>query len=135
MRQTARMAAAMGLVLSATLAFAACGSAGARITDFGLHRQWRVERDCAHPERPARLVEAPWSEPAKRAAAGKPAVWAGMRVVVRKQGPDSEMELEGRALDAGSIGERIWVQAGLHGAVLRAVVRAPGRVEAVSGVK
>lgn len=54
-------AVVMGMAMAAVHASAACGS-DATVADWGLHRLWRVERDCVHPERPARLAEVPWRE-------------------------------------------------------------------------
>lgn len=113
-------------------ALAACGGGEVRVTDFGLHQQWKVERDCAHPERPPRLVEVPWREPAPRAAR-VPEVRAGMRVTVCGREGNAELRLEGTALSSGMAGGEIRVRAGLHGKALRAVVRGPGVVEIVSG--
>jgi hypothetical protein len=144
---TIRKWAALLAVLLASPAGAARLSG--RIVDPGLHRQWLVERDSAHPERPARLVEVPWSEAAARAGgetAPQPVprtvqrpvpqpveVRPGMRVTLRWRDRDAQGRLTGTALEAGRVGDQVWVQAGLHGAVLRAVVRGPAMVELERG--
>lgn len=107
-----------------------------RIVDAGLHRQWLVERDRTHPERPGRLVEVPWSSAAK-ARSGRPlqqaAVRCGMKVTVWRHNGRTDLRLMGTALDAGRVGETVRVRAGLHGAVLRGVVRGPADVELERG--
>lgn len=54
-------AVVVGMATVAVHASMTCGS-DATVADWGLHRLWRVERDCAHPERPARLAEVSWPE-------------------------------------------------------------------------
>ncbi len=116
-------------------------STGSTVLDWGLHRAWWVERDCDHPERPAVLVEIPWTEglpkPVQedgRARTGgeapaKPEVRAGMRVaVVRREGL-AGIRLYGTALRTGRTGERIAVRAGLGSRTLYGIVRGPGLVE------
>jgi Chaperone for flagella basal body P-ring formation len=106
-----------------------------RIFDAALHRQWLIERDRAHPERPARLVEVPRNRGAdafpEACVHGEapPAVRAGMKVTLRRHAKQSEVRLSGTALEAARVGEVVRVRAGLHGAVLRGVVRGPGLVE------
>ena len=113
-----------------------------RIVDRGLHRQWLIERDSAHPERPARLVEVPWSDAAARVSAKsrqgremsrRPAVRAGMPVTLGWGDAEARGRLTGTALEAGCVGQTVWVKAGLHGAVLRARVRGAGQVELERG--
>src|ERR1700677_4170397 len=85
------------LMMMAAPAFAACGHGGPPVIDWGLHRQYLIERDCAPPERPATLSEIPWSDAAAEGArargpANPPAlatleqlpwlVHAGMRVTL-----------------------------------------------------
>jgi hypothetical protein len=128
---------------------AQCGARPRRVVDWALHRQWLVERDCAHPARPARLVEVPWSDAAARRAGreavsarpnpgAKPAegtrdvlslpVRPGMKVLVVHRDRDAEMRLSGTALEGGAEGSVVLVRAGLRGAVLHTVVIGPARV-------
>jgi len=104
-----------------------------RIVDLGLHRQWLIERDRAHPERPARLVEVPWKSAAgplpQANREAPPAVRTGMKVTLWRLESNSEVRLSGTALGDARVGETVPVRAGLHGAVLRGVVRGPGLVE------
>ncbi|MGB9148063.1 MAG: flagella basal body P-ring formation protein FlgA, partial [Acidobacteriaceae bacterium] len=117
----------------------------------GLHRQWAVLRDCAHPARPARLVEVPWSDQEARSrartsegAASQPGISGahprlaqpvrpGMRVTMWRRENDAAVQLSGTALEAGRIGDRVLVRAGLHGATLHGVVRGPALVELLPG--
>lgn len=116
------------------------------LVDPGLHREWRIEVDRAHPERPPRLVEVSCS--GTKAAAERrnaergprspertpaPVVRAGMKVTLRWKDAATDLRLTGTALDQGWMGDRIRVRAGLHNAVLRAVVRGPGIVELERG--
>ena len=115
------------------------GAAPTMVRDWGLHRQWRVEIDPAHPERPARLVEIRWTyedrhpaESESRRGPGvrqRPAVRAGMRVTVLRRGAMAEIRLQGTALGTAAAGERIAVRAGLGNAVVEGVVLGPGVVE------
>ena len=125
--------------------FAACDGVATRVVDRGLHRQWIVERDRAHPERPAKLIEVPWSDAAARSgscstvtgsskgASGRSASGAevrpGMHVILFRQNGDAEIHLAGVALGAGWAGDVVAVRAGWHGAVLRGVIRGPALVE------
>ena len=79
-----------GMITGPVAAHGACG-AGSTVRDFGLHLQWVVERDCQHPDRPATLVEVPWSVDHPVTVAGSrsaegvaplpaPEVRSGMRV-------------------------------------------------------
>jgi Chaperone for flagella basal body P-ring formation len=140
--------AGIAAALGASMALAAGGSA-AVVRDWGLHREWRVERDAVHPERPGQLVEIPWSTPprapGKRNAAkdqGAPAaaqeqpapvVRPGMRVTVWRRGEEAEIRMTGTALEAGGVGKVIRVRAGLSQATLHGVVRGPSSVELVPG--
>jgi hypothetical protein len=117
------------------------------VRDWGLHREWRVENDPAHPERPARLVEVPWnlpvSTPGTKNPAGEPSrpaaephapmVRAGMRVTVWRRGAEAEIHIAGTALEGGNAGRIIRVRAGLSNAMLRGIVRGPGSVELLPG--
>jgi len=126
------------VVATVAVGHAACGG-GTLVQDWGLHRTWRMERDCAHPERPAILLEVPWnlSEPEDRAGEGPsraassavPDVRAGMRVVMTRQDEDGEIRLVGTALGTGHAGERVAVRTGPRGTILRGIVRGLGRVE------
>lgn len=122
-----------------------CGAAAGQIVDRGLRRVWVVKRDCAHPEWPPQLVEVPWKQRAAqpqarplspaghraRAGAGRSriVVRPGMTVTLCWQSREAQGRLSAIALDAGSVGDRIRVKAGLHAAILRGIVRAPGQVE------
>ena len=154
----------MVLVLGAlaTPLGAQCGAPPRRVIDWGLHRQWLVEPNCAHPAWPARLVAVPWSEaaarrqlseggggdlgPVKQTASKStgrtPAprqdvrllpVRPGMRVLVVKDDRAAEIRLRGTALEGGAAGSVVLVRAGLRGAVLRTVVTGPARVELMEG--
>jgi Chaperone for flagella basal body P-ring formation len=118
-----------------SVAQAACGDAGG-VRDRGLHRAWRVQRNCAHPERPAVLVEVPWTAPVVRgrgehAMALKPVplVRAGGRVTMTWQDENSDGHLSGTALTTASAGQTVAVRTGLGAAILHGVVRGPGWVE------
>jgi hypothetical protein len=111
------------------------------VRDWGLHRQWRMEIDPAHPERPARLVEIPWSagkgprasslpQP-DRGSRPKPAVRTGMRVTVVGRGARAQIRLLGTALGSGLPGETIAVRAGLGTSLVHGIVRGPGVVELI----
>lgn len=126
------------LWLAATPALAVCGHLP--VTDWGLHRQWRVECDATHPERPARLIEVPWNSAGQveqqqetkiAAAAEHPPILihAATRVEVLAGSPGSVMYLNGTSLEAGAMRAVIRVRAEWNGAVLRCVVRGPGVVE------
>jgi hypothetical protein len=52
------------LMLGAIPALASCGGVPAPLRDWASHRQWSIVRDCDHPERPGKLVEIPWGDPA-----------------------------------------------------------------------
>lgn len=137
MRRRAAKFAVGGMLM--LVGFAGAARLPDRIVDAGLHRQWRIERDRAHPERPARLVEVPWSSGAgaqpEAAARGAtlPAVRMGMKVTLWRREEEIEVRLSGTALEAARVGETVRVRAGLHGAVLRGVVRGPGVVELEPG--
>jgi hypothetical protein len=133
--------------MAAAPAFGACGS-GATIRDWGLHLAWTVERDCNHPERPATLVEVPWSAGNSAPASGRnsteentplpaPEVRSGMRVTLGRRGAMAEIHLYGTALRTARLGESVVVRAEWSGALLRGEVRGPGLVEldAVKGGK
>jgi hypothetical protein len=130
-----------GIVLVANASFAApsAGPVGV-VVDRGLHRQWVIVRDPAHPERPPRLTEVPWSD--ARAAQVQPGtaartlshrdaplVRSGMAVEVEGYSGNAETHLRGTALQGGWNGDAVLVRAGLHGAVERCVVRGPALVE------
>ena len=134
--RTALPAMAMAIGLSAS-------GSPTIVRDFGLHRAWQVTVDGAHPERPARLVEVPWStgrtsgpvEPGTKPAAPQPpTVRAGMPVTVIGRGARAEIRLEGTALGTARRGETVPVRAGLGNSIVRGIVRGPGVVE-LSGEK
>ncbi len=123
------------VAMAVPMAQASCDDAGG-VRDRGLHRAWRVERNCAHPERPAVLVEVPWAASAGRergehAMARKPVplVRAGTLVMMTWQDESSDGHLSGTALTTASVGETVAVRTGLGAAVLHGVVRGPGWVE------
>lgn len=105
------------------------------VVDWGLHRQWIVQCDEAHPERPARLKEVPWSESRSDKPTGEStqpslAIRIGAVVTLASQRADGgEIHLVGTALEPGNIGDTIRVRAGLHGATLLGIVRGAGVVE------
>ena len=134
------------LIAGSAPTFGACGSSGRVVRDWGLHAAWSVQRDCAHPERPARLVEIPWLaargsvEPSVsgtgfRAPIGKPAppsppaVRSGMRVRLEFENDDAAVHLAGVALGTARVGERVGVRAGWSGVALQGVVTGPATVE------
>ena len=114
------------------------------IADWGLHRAWAVQANCAHPERPSVLVEIPWKEqpgatevgkelsPVTKLAGSNPLVRPGARVTVFSHNRGTEIHLMGVALDRGSSGATIRVRAGLHGSILHGIVRGPAEVELIS---
>jgi hypothetical protein len=126
-----------GWIMACIPAFAACGPAPALMVDQGLHRQWRIDRDCAHPEHPAVLVEVPWSDTATGSSRTPGAsgqrenaeIRPGARVVVIGPGTLSGIRMTGVALQAGREGAAILIRSGLSGATLRGVVRGPALVE------
>ena len=125
-----------GWLMAAPMAQAACGDA-AIVRDWGLHRAWRVQRDCLRPERPAALVEVPWTAAGQKekvarkteAQAMAPAVRGGMRVRVIRHETNAEVQLTGTALNTAHLGERVAVRAGWSGTVVFGRVRGPGLVE------
>jgi hypothetical protein len=133
----------LGIALGAGPADAIPVSPSAVVVDRGLHRQWIVVRDDAHPERPPRLVEVPWSDaraergqseaPQARAHRDAPLVRPGMTVVVAGGGSNAEWHLTGIALEAGWSGDTVLFRAGLHGAARRGIVRGPALVEWLPG--
>lgn len=131
------------LVIVTNVAHAACGGVPA-LRDWGLHREWQVQCDPAHPERPARLVETPWSaeypQPdcrfsAQKATTGqkRAAIAPGARVDLWRREGDADVHLRGAALEAGSIGDEIRVRVQWNGATRRGWVRSPGLVELRAG--
>lgn len=128
-------------VLGGTRAWCACGAAAGIVRDWGLHREWRIAVDCAHPERPGRLEEMHWqTPPASRhvaidrhdpgnSAVSPREVRPGMAVTVEGENPQARIELRGTALTGGDRGVRVAVRAGVHGAVLHGIVRGPALVE------
>jgi hypothetical protein len=132
------MAAMLAGAMLASLACAA--QQRGRMVDPALHRQWLIERNLAHPERPARLVEVPWTGGAVSPRAGaqgsmrqRLVVRAGMKVTLTWRDGDADLRLTGTALSSGHVGDVIWVRAGLHSAILRGVVRGPGVAEMERG--
>lgn len=127
------------MITGQAAALGACGT-GNTVRDFGLHLQWVVERDCQHPERPATLVEVPWSVNKPEAVHGNqsaagvaplpaPEVRSGMRVTLRRREAMADIDLSGTALGTARRGERLRVRAGLSGAILEGIVLGPGLVE------
>jgi hypothetical protein len=143
MRAWAFLAGAIfaGMMARPAMALVVCDG-GNTIRDWGLHRSWTIERDCAHPERPAKLVEIPWTQaPVPRSrekATAEPAppppdVRRGMRVSLGRRGEKADIRLVGTALSPGRVGDRVQVKAGLGGATLEGIVRGPGLVELQPG--
>src|SRR5581483_6611017 len=124
------------LAFSAVQTFAACGASDVTVKDRALHRQWRIQRDCRNPARPAHLVEVPWGDPvsipgdeAARATDSKlPLIRRGMRVAVERESEHAQIFLTGTALEAGYAGQKILVKAGFGAAPLHGIVRGPGLV-------
>lgn len=75
---------------------APCGESLGLVVDRGLHREWVVERDCAHPDRPARLVEVPWNQ-ARKGSGQQPGIESGAGPGI---GPASMPALKGIAHQA-----------------------------------
>jgi len=131
-----------GWILAASMVFpalarGACGPAST-LRDWGLHREWQITCDAGHPERPARLIEVPWSMPAAScrskpngnpAALSAPEVRSGMRVTLWRRQESTDLHLSGIALGTARRGERVKVRAGLGTAVLNGIVRGPALVE------
>lgn len=141
-RNKAAVWAVLAVLMAPAAALAQCGNDRV-LVDRGLHRQWRVQRDCTHPAWPARLVEVPWREAAAKLGSSaafsraKPGsvdgeaplpVRAGMQVTVVYRTGEAEIRLLGTALEGGPEGAGILVKAGL-GAALRGIVRGPALVE------
>lgn len=133
-----------GMVMAAGSGLAAPCSPSAVVIDRGLHRQWIVVRDDAHPERPPRLIEVPWNDaranqpkvaalPQKALHRDAPLVRPGMTVAVVARSNNAEVHLDGTALESGWSGDTVLVRAGLHGVSRRAIVRGPALVELLSG--
>jgi hypothetical protein len=133
----------LALALSPAITWGACGGRNI-VRDWGLHVAWTTEPDRRHPERPARLLEIPWSaateavDPAcvplrssRGAVTSRPApeVRAGMRVTVERLEDRGEIHLLGTALGTARRGETVAVRAGFGGATLKGIVRGPGVVE------
>jgi len=130
-----------GMMARPAMALAVCDG-GNTMRDWGLHRSWRIERDCVHPERPATLLEIPWTQapvaPARERTRAEPAppppdVRQGMRVSLSRRGENADIHLLGTALAPGHVGDRVRVRAGLGGATLEGIVRGPGTVELEAG--
>jgi hypothetical protein len=129
----------LGTAMAAVPALGACGP-GATVRDWGLHLAWVEERDCRHPERPATLVEVPWSAGNSSSVSGRsgaegtrplpaPEVRSGMRVRLGRRDAMAEIHLYGTALGTARRGERVVVRAGWDGALLHGTVSGPGAVE------
>jgi len=123
------------IMIAAPAGQAGCGG-GAMVRDWSLHRAWQVQRNCAHPERPAVLVEVPWSAPAREKTPGKGVgdaslkrVTTGMRVTLYRHGGCAEIHLSGTALTSGDVGQVVAVKAGMGSAILHGWVRGAGLVE------
>lgn len=115
------------------LAVCACGPAP--VVDWGLHRQWVMRCDGAHPDRPPVLVEVPWNEPRPKPPSPaddqqkSPLVRTGMRVTLLRSTEGSQVHLTGTALGSGHAGNIVLVRAGLGQTPLRGVIRGPALVE------
>jgi len=127
------------IIIASPVAFGACGP-GSAVRDWALHREWRVTCDAEHPERPASLIEVPWTAPTRDPALGTertagnenasaPEVRRGMRVTLWRGEETAEVHLSGIALGTARRGQKVKVRAGLGVLVLDGIVRGPGLVE------
>lgn len=123
--------------MASALASGACGRNSTQ-RDWGLHREWTIARDCTHPERPATLVEVPWTMPAARSESQSgsghekvslPEVRSGMRVTLWRHEENADVRLSGVAVSTARRGESVKVRAGLGVAILDGIVRGPALVE------
>jgi hypothetical protein len=125
------------MMVFSAVASAACN--GPIVRDWGLHLQWMVEQDCEHPERPARLVEVPWTVEMRASATGGkitdprpvPEVRPGMMVTLCHRSDEADIHLRGTALGTARTGENVRVKTGLGSIPLDGIVRGPGLVELV----
>lgn len=128
-----------GMAIIPTVAFGAC-SPGSTLRDWTLHQEWRVACDAGHPERPATLVEVPWTTPTRDPAIGAerisgdenasaPEVRRGMRVTLWRGEETADVHLSGIALGTARRGQKVKVRAGLGVVVLEGIVRGPALVE------
>jgi Chaperone for flagella basal body P-ring formation len=130
------------MLLVIAQARASCHRPDAVLTDRGLDRVWAIEQNCAHPERPPRLVEllrndaGPQAQGPLAGGSQRPVkpesvahIRAGDRVTLDRRGTDASVHLTGVALSAGAMGQTIAVKAGLGAVPLEGVVVGPGYVE------
>ncbi len=128
-----------GMTIVPAVAFGVCGH-GSIVRDWSLHREWLVTCNAEHPERPASLVEVPWTTPtrdslvgARRGAAGEntsaPEVRRGMRVTLWRHEETADVHLSGIALGTACRGQKVKVRAGLGVVLLEGIVRGPELVE------
>ena len=125
----------LGMMAVPFLASASCN--GPIVRDWGLHLQWTVERDCEHPERPARLVEVPWKFESHSQRSGAeqgvreplPEVQSGMRVNLWRKSEEADIHLRGKALGAARTGESVWVKTEFGTIPVKGIVWGPGLVE------
>jgi hypothetical protein len=132
-----------GMMIVAPVAFGECGP-GSAVRDWALHREWRIACDGEHPERPATLVEVPWTPPTRdsgigtgRAGGGEnacaPEVRRGMRVILGRDEETADVHLSGIALGTACRGQKVKVRAGLGAVLLEGIVRGPALVELATG--
>lgn len=115
------------------------------ITDIPLHHRWAVLVDCAHPDRPWTLHDAPWqNESLFRAhvqspSAGTdwvvPSIRVGARVRLWHMADGANINLSGIAMEAGAAGQTIHVRTGEHNTVLEGRVSGVGSVELLPAEK
>jgi hypothetical protein len=125
----------LAMMVVPVLASASCN--GPIMRDWGLHLQWTVERDCEHPELPARLVEVPWTIETHLKASGAkqtarlplPEVRSGMTVSLWRKSEEADVHLRGTALGAARTGERVRVKTEFGIIPVEGIVRGPGLVE------
>ena len=108
------------------------------IVDPATGDRWLLRRDAAHPGGPGRWARVmrgparggtPGGAAPATAAAGKPVIHAGDRLIVEENTPVVEAHLEAVAMTSAAAGGAVQVRLAIGGAVLSATVRAPGLAE------
>lgn len=129
---------------------AGCGRGGYRVIaarwDAVLRRSWELHEDCAHPERPARVVAGNWAGPSAQGTGARPAevapiaqpllVHAGDAVRLWMQDRTVRIEMSGVAEESACVGEHVVVRTtrqnddtGFTVERVAGIVRGPGDVE------
>ena len=103
------------------------------------HPEWPVTCNAEHPERPASLVEVPWTTPTRYSLSARheerpkntsaPEVRRGMRVTLWRHEETADVHLSGIALGTACRGQKVKVRAGLGVVLLEGIVRGPELVE------